>query len=61
MNKVLKSCNSMVDVRNFVEKILEVKIVWIELVELVVLVFRNCFLRLKLKDDLVKVLDLVSD
>lgn len=61
MNKVLKSCNSMVDVRNFVEKILEVKIVWIELVELVVLVFCNCFLRLKLKDDLVKVLDLVSD
>lgn len=61
MNKVLKSCNSMVDVRNFVEKILEVKIVWIELVELVVLVFRNRFLRLKLKDDLVKVLDLVSD
>lgn len=55
MNKVLKSCNSMVDVRNFVEKILEVKIVWIELVELVVLVFCNCFLRLKLKDDLVKV------
>lgn len=61
MNKVLKSCNSMVDVRNFVEKILEVKIVWIELVELVVLVFCNCFLRLELKDDLVKVLDLVSD
>lgn len=61
MNKVLKSCNSMIDVRNFVEKILEVKIVWIELVELVVLVFCNCFLRLKLKDDLVKVLDLVSD
>lgn len=61
MNKVLKSCNSIVDVRNFVEKILEVKIVWIELVELVVLVFCNCFLRLKLKDDLVKVLDLVSD
>lgn len=61
MNKVLKSCNSMVDVRNFVEKILEVKIVWIELVELVVLVFYNRFLRLKLKDDLVKVLDLVSD
>lgn len=61
MNKVLKSCNSMVDVRNFVEKILEVNIVWIELVELVVLVFCNCFLRLELKDDLVKVLDLVCD
>lgn len=61
MNKVLKSCNSMADVRNLAEKTPEVKTAWIESVEPVASVLRNRFLRLKLKDDPVKALDPVSD
>lgn len=61
MNKVLKSCNSMADVRNLAEKTPEVKTAWIESVEPVASVLLYRFLRLKLKDDPVKALDPVID
>ena len=61
MNKVLKNCNSMAAVRSLAEKTPEVKTAWIESVEQDASLFRNRFLRLKLKYDPVKALDPVSD
>lgn len=57
----LKNCNSMAAIRTLAWTNEEIKTSWIESVEPPAALLRNRFLRLKLKDDPVKVMDPVSD